>query len=123
MRWSLDGRRPFVVFGVTVFSGLVYDAEFSDVQGSISFAGEPLEIPPELEGGGATRIARGQPYELRIVQYIPRELVDAVHEELARGTTGSFGLSGATIQVRANKEEASTVRMSIGGNDRIAVGS
>jgi len=119
--WKLEARRPHVEFGITVYNGSVYDIEFSGIRGPISFRGEPLEAEPE-KGGGITRIARGQSYELRILQYIPKEIIEEVHKELAGGITGSFGISGATIEVRTSTDTAQSQRMSIGGNDRVTVG-
>ena len=122
IRWTLDARRPFLQFGVTMFNGSVHSVVFSGVDGPITFNGEPLETPPEFEDG-ASRIIRGQRYELRVKQYIPLELVEEVHTQLSASVVNSFGLGSAGIEVRADVADAQPVRLTIGGNDQLAVGN
>ena len=84
-----DIRRPYVIFGVTVFNGTVLPVQFDDLRGPVRYRGEPSEFEPEHDRGHSVRINRGQSFELRIKQYIPPTWFPTCTARLAKHQAGN----------------------------------
>ena len=99
--WDVDPNtlRPWIEVGVHLHNVGVYSLLVGPAKGRGSYQGQ--ELPEAIETDDTTRVPPRQSFELRLKQYIPREMVQAIYDERRNHKKVSLGIGNITVAVQA----------------------